>query len=92
MLSTNVAKCARVDFLRTCPSGSAGEKLKTLMLSRFDKIQEPPTPKTNKPLPVPDDKPKKRRGGKKFRKMKERLQLTDVRKYRNRLKFGDEEE
>lgn len=38
MLSTNVAKCARVDFLRTCPSGTVGEKIKQEMLSRFDKI------------------------------------------------------
>ena len=42
----------------------------------------------NKPLPIPDDKPRKKRGGKRFRKMKERLALTEVRKNRNRMRFG----
>lgn len=73
MLSTNVAKCTRIDFLRTCPNGSAGKRIKELMLQRFDKIQEAPEGKMDKPLPKPDDKPKAKRGGKRFRKMKERM-------------------
>jgi len=32
MLSTNTAKSSRIDFLRTCPDGSAGKRLKDLML------------------------------------------------------------
>jgi len=59
------------------------------MLKRFDKIQEPPPPKMRKPLPAPDDKPKKRRGGKRYRKMKEKM-ASEIRKYANRLKFGEE--
>jgi U4/U6 small nuclear ribonucleoprotein PRP31 len=62
------------------------------MLKRFDKIQEPNAPKLRKPLPAPDDKPKKRRGGKRYRQMKERLGLTDLRKEANRLKFGEDGE
>ena len=38
MLSTNVAKAARIDHLKTCPNGSAGEKLKEKMNIRYDKI------------------------------------------------------
>merc|ERR1712071_136552 len=35
---------------------------------------------------------KKRRGGKRYRKMKERLGMTDVRKHSNRVTFGEIEE
>lgn len=42
-----------------------------------------------KPLPAPDDKPKKRRGGKRYRKMKEKMGQTDLRKAQNRLAFGE---
>lgn len=58
------------------------------MLKRFDKIQEPAPGKLRKPLPAPEDKPKKRRGGKRYRKMKEKMN-SEVRKYANRLKFGE---
>jgi U4/U6 small nuclear ribonucleoprotein PRP31 len=34
------------------------------MLKRFDKIQEAPPAKKVKALKLPDDKPKRRRGGK----------------------------
>lgn len=65
MLSTNCAKAARVDASRMCPSGLLGSTMKSQILKRFDKIQEMPMAKTKKPLPVPDDKPRRKRGGKK---------------------------
>ena len=43
-------------------------------------------------LPAPDMEPKKRRGGKRFRKMKERYAMTDVRKAANRVTFNQPEE
>jgi hypothetical protein len=42
-----------------------------------------------KPLPKPIDPPRKRRGGKKVRKMKERYAITEMRKQQNRLNFAD---
>ena len=39
---------------------------------KIDKWQEPPPAKTAKPLPCPDAEVKKRRGGRRLRKMKER--------------------
>ncbi|KRX06142.1 hypothetical protein PPERSA_00022 [Pseudocohnilembus persalinus] len=92
MLATNSAKCARIDYMRTCPDGSAGKRIKELMLQRYDQIQKPQEGKLDKPLPPPDDKPKPKRGGKRFRKMKERLAMTEIRKYQNRLSFGTEAE
>lgn len=39
---------------------------------------------------MPDDKPKRRRGGKRYRNMVEKMKLTEIRKYQNRMKFGPE--
>lgn len=58
--------------------------LQTEMKKKVDKWQEPAPAKQHKVLPVPDMEPKKRRGGRRFRKMKERYGLTDMRKAANR--------
>lgn len=84
------AKAVRVDASRMAQDGRIGKELKTKMLASFDKSQEPPPPKMRKPLPAPDDKPRKRRGGKRYRKFKEKFGLTDLRKQQNRLKFGED--
>lgn len=39
-------------------------------MAKVEKWQEPPPAKTTKVLPVPDAEAKKRRGGKRYRKMK----------------------
>lgn len=54
------------------------------MKKKLEKWMEPPPAKQTKVLPVPDMEPKKRRGGRRFRKMKERYGLTDMRKAANR--------
>ncbi|KAF0708048.1 hypothetical protein As57867_006446, partial [Aphanomyces stellatus] len=41
-----------------------------------------------KALPRPDEKPRRKRGGKRYRKIKERTQLTDVRREWNRQNFA----
>ena len=48
------------------------------MEQKLDKWQEPPQAKQSKVLPQPDMEPKKRRGGRRYRKMKERYGLTGV--------------
>ena len=54
------------------PSGTAGREMKEEMLKKIEKWQEPPPAKTGKVLPRPDEEVKKRRGGKRYRKMKVR--------------------
>ena len=44
-----------------------------------------------KPLPIPDSTPKRRRGGKRYRNMRMKQQMTQLMKYRNRLKFGTDQ-
>ncbi|KAF7124736.1 hypothetical protein RHSIM_Rhsim12G0150900 [Rhododendron simsii] len=59
----------------------------------IEKWQELPPAKRAKLLPVPDCKPaKKKRGGRRLRKMKQRYAMTDERKKTNRMKFGVPEE
>lgn len=89
------AKCtilARVDAYGSDRSGSQGAQLKEEMQKKIEKWQELPPAKTKNVLPVPDLEPKKRRGGKRYRKMKEKYGLTDVQKAANRIKFGEAEE
>jgi U4/U6 small nuclear ribonucleoprotein PRP31 len=47
--------------------------MKDTVQETISKWQEPPPAKQPKPLPVPDLEGKKRRGGRRLRKMKERL-------------------
>ena len=91
MLASNTAKCARADALQT--NSTLGERLREDLYERFEKIQEEGgLMRTEQPLPVPDAAPKKRRGGKRYRKQKELLEMTQLRKQQNRLKFGEEGE
>uniref|UniRef100_UPI00398F6540 U4/U6 small nuclear ribonucleoprotein Prp31 isoform X2 n=1 Tax=Pristiophorus japonicus TaxID=55135 RepID=UPI00398F6540 len=69
-----------------------GYDLKEEIERKFDKWQEPPPVKQVKPLPAPLDGQRKKRGGRRYRKMKERLGLTEIRKQANRMCFGEIEE
>ncbi|NXN33684.1 PRP31 protein, partial [Nycticryphes semicollaris] len=89
------AKCtlaARVDSFHESQDGKVGYDLKEEIERKFDKWQEPPPVKQVKPLPAPLDGQRKKRGGRRYRKMKERLGLTEIRKQANRMSFGEIEE
>ena len=69
-----------------------GRQFREEMLRTIARWQEPPPARTAKVLPVPDEGPKKRRGGRRARALKERYGLTDVRRAANRVAFGRAEE
>lgn len=73
LLAAKSTLAARVDSIRGDPSGKTGRSLKDEIHKKIEKWQEPPPAKQPKPLPVPDSEPKKKRGGRRLRKMKERL-------------------
>lgn len=88
------AKCvlaARVDRVHASPDGSNGLLLKKDTLDRLEKLTEPPPNKGPRALPAPDDKPSRKRGGRRARKAKEATAMTDLRKAQNRMAFGKEE-
>ncbi|KAJ3694796.1 hypothetical protein LUZ60_000173 [Juncus effusus] len=92
LLASKSTLAARIDSIRGDPSGKAGRSLREEIGRKIEKWQEPPPAKLPKPLPVPDSEPKKKRGGRRLRKMKERYAVTDMRKLANRMQFGIPEE
>jgi U4/U6 small nuclear ribonucleoprotein PRP31 len=50
-------------------------------------LVEPPPVKNIRALPAPVDGPKKKRGGRRVRQMKERYAVTELRKQANRLEI-----
>ncbi|KAI0637915.1 Nop domain-containing protein [Trametes polyzona] len=89
------AKCAlaaRMDLERQRRDGSYGEQLREKIEKHVDRLAAPPPSKIVKALPIPNDGPKKRRGGKRARKAKEAYAQTELRKLQNRMAFGEAEE
>lgn len=91
IVSAKVVLAARVDRVHNSPDGSSGEQLKSDCLDRLEKLTEPPPNKGPRALPAPDDKPSRKRGGRRARKAKEQTAMTDLRKAQNRMAFGKEE-
>ncbi|MEW5303488.1 MAG: hypothetical protein WDW36_006174 [Sanguina aurantia] len=92
LMASKCTLMARMDAFGQDPGGLAGGKMHAECARKIEKWQEPPPAKTVKPLPAPDAEIKKRRGGRRLRKMKERYGLTDVRKAANRMNFNVPEE
>lgn len=72
--------------------GRVGNQFSEEIKMRIDKLQEPPPVKQAKPLSAPIEQARKKRGGRRARKMKERLGLTELRRAHNRMTFGEIEE
>lgn len=80
---------ARVDACHESTDGRIGQTFREEIEKKLDKLQEPPPVKFVKPLPKPIDPGRKKRGGKRVRKMKERYAITEFRKHANRMNFAD---
>ena len=91
IVSAKLILAARVDRVHSSPDGSMGVELKVACLERLEKLTEPPPNKGARALPAPDDKPSRKRGGRRARKAKEATAMTDLRKAQNRMVFGKEE-
>ena len=91
IVSAKVVLAARVDMVHSDPDGSTGEQFKAQCLERLEKLTEPPPNRGVRALPAPDDKPSRKRGGRRARKAKEATAVTDLRKSQNRMIFGKEE-
>ncbi|KAK4212809.1 hypothetical protein QBC37DRAFT_185551 [Rhypophila decipiens] len=91
MFANKIVLCARTDCVHQFRDGSEGERLKDECLDRIDKLQVKPNSKGPRALPAPDDKPSRKRGGRRARKAKEATAMTDLRKAQNRMAFGKEE-
>ncbi|KAH7026341.1 Prp31 C terminal domain-containing protein [Microdochium trichocladiopsis] len=90
-VAAKLVLAARADTGHSSPDGSYGEELRSQCLERLDKMTEPPPNKGQRALPAPDDKPSRKRGGRRARKAKEATAMTDLRKAQNRMAFNKEE-
>ncbi|SNX81680.1 related to U4/U6 snRNP-associated 61 kDa protein [Melanopsichium pennsylvanicum] len=95
MVSAKALLAARMDAGKTTSrDGSYGQRLHQELSKKLEKLLEPPPQKLEKVLPIPKEGSdgKKRRGGRKVRKAKERNGMTELRKMQNRMEFGKQEE
>ncbi|EQK97929.1 pre-mRNA splicing factor [Ophiocordyceps sinensis CO18] len=92
IVAGKLALAARVDRFDPSTDGRIGEELRSACIERLEKLTEPPPNKGRRALPIPDDKPARKRGGRRARKAKEALAMTDLRREQNRMAFGKEEQ
>ena len=94
LVANKVALLARYDAFGSGGrrQGEQGAEMRAAMEATVEKWQEPPPAPTVKPLPAPDSQARKRRGGKRWRKQKERVAATEMMKQANRMQFGTAEE
>ena len=99
VVAAKIVLAARVDanqntskFGINSNNAAYGQKLYSECFKKIQKWQEPPPPKPPRPLSVPDTKPKKKRGGKRYRKMRERTKVTETQRMQNRMAFNKPEE
>lgn len=93
LVAGKAAILARVDAHGSDPSGAQGRALRDEMRAKIEKWQEPPPARQTKVLPLPDaGENRRRRGGRRYRKMKERYGLTELKKQANRMGFNQPEE
>ena len=88
LVACKVTLAARIDSFHESPQGQQGKALLSDIERRLEQLQEPPPVKAVKPMAPPIDPGRKKRGGRRHRKMKERLGMTDLRVGANRTGFG----
>lgn len=89
-VASKVALLARVDsYARGDDKRSVlqGERFRTEIEEKIEKLLEPDKARTKKALPIPEEKKRSKRGGKRVRKLKERYAMTDVRAQHNKISF-----
>jgi len=91
VIAAKVTLACRVDsYKKQNDDCSEGRRLRQQIHAKIDLWGQPDQARTKKALPVPDEKKKSRRGGKRARKMKERLGMSDFRAHHNKLTFSVE--
>ena len=88
VVAAKAVLAARSDSYKNHTDGSEGLNLKKIIIDKIQKWQEPPKARTKKALPVPLEKKKNRRGGKRVRKLKERFAMTELRQEQNKMSFS----
>lgn len=88
IVAAKVTLMARVDSYKNFPNGEEGRKLRRDIEEKMEALLMPQKAKTAKALPIPEEKKRSKRGGKRVRKWKERYAMTDIRKAQNKMGFS----
>ena len=91
VIAGKVALTARIDAYNNHPDGEEGRRFRKEIEEKFEKLQAPNKAKTKKALPIPEDKRKSKRGGKRVRRFKERFAMTEMRAQQNKMNFKIDE-
>ena len=92
IVESNVAELNNIPNKPNEGAPREGLLMKELIGKKMNKIQDYRQPILKKPLPRPDDKPRRTRGGKRIRSIKQKYALTEIRAMKNRMKFGPDSE
>ena len=87
-MSSKVTLAIRIDSYQNGTDFSEGAKLRKELEEKLEKLQEPSKAKTKKALPIPEEKKRSKRGGRRVRKMKERYAVTDLQSQQNKISFS----
>jgi U4/U6 small nuclear ribonucleoprotein PRP31 len=86
-----VTLAARVDSYQNDRQGDIGNKFRLEIEDKIEKLEAPPKARTKKALPIPEEKKRNKRGGKRVRRWKERFAMTELRKQQNKIGFSSTE-
>lgn len=87
IISGKVSLAARIDCYQNNFDSTQGERLREEVEERLEKEQGPATARTKKALPIPEEKKRSKRGGKRARQIKERFAVTEMQKLQNKMTF-----
>jgi U4/U6 small nuclear ribonucleoprotein PRP31 len=85
------ALAARIDEHGADPTGDNGKRMLADIQKKLEKWQEPPPAKKHKALVAPLQEYKKKRGGKRARREKDRKRQSEIAKAKNKMVFGKPE-
>jgi U4/U6 small nuclear ribonucleoprotein PRP31 len=89
VISAKVALVARFDAYKSnLNDNTEGDRMHRELTEKIRKWVEPQKARTKKALPVPEEKKRSKRGGKRVRRFKERFQQTELGKERNKLNMS----
>jgi len=91
VLSGKCTLAARIDCFQQDMTGDTGLRYLDAIIAKVTKWQEPPPPKKKKALAAPLGEYKKKRGGKRSRREKDKIKMTEIQRQKNRMPFGKAE-
>lgn len=89
VVSSKVALVARFDAYKSnLNNNTEGDRMHRELTEKIRKWIEPQKARTKKALPVPEEKKRSKRGGKRVRRFKERFEQTELDKSRNKMNMS----